>query len=159
MAGGAWAFSGPAATGGVLDPRHPVYATPAALEIEQLFESAAALARVKPPGFTVRLGLLAAEILALLRWSPRSRGETPRRIDALISESQALLAADLAGKQSLEQIARKLGLGYSYFRRRFKAQTGAIPEAVPDGDAASPGEEFAAELGADGEGDFGAVGV
>ncbi len=113
---------------GVLDPRHPVYATPAALEIEQLFESAAVLARVKPPGFTVRLGLLAAEILALLRWSPRSRRAAPRRIDALISESQALLAGDLEEKHSLEQIARKLGLGYSYFRRRFKAQTGLSPK-------------------------------
>jgi AraC-like DNA-binding protein len=113
---------------GVIDPRHPVYATPPALEIEQLFESAATLARIKPPGFTVRLGLLAMEIMALLRWSPRSRRAAPRRIDELISESQALLAADLEEKQSLEQIARKLGLGYSYFRRRFKAQTGLSPK-------------------------------
>ncbi|HEX4140471.1 MAG TPA: AraC family transcriptional regulator [Candidatus Methylacidiphilales bacterium] len=113
---------------GVLDPRHPVYATPAALEIEQLFEQAATLARIKPPGFTVRLGLLAAEILALLRWSPRSRRATPRRIDELISESQELLAGDLEEKYSLEQIARRLGIGYSYFRRRFKAQTGLSPK-------------------------------
>lgn len=113
---------------GVIDPRRPVYATPPAVEIEQHYETAAALARIKPPGFTVRLGLLAAEILALLRWSPRSRRATPRRIDELISESQALLAGDLEEKQSLEQIARKLGLGYSYFRRRFKAQTGLSPK-------------------------------
>ncbi len=113
---------------GVIDPRHPVHATPAALEIEQIFDSAATLARIKPPGFTVRLGLLAAQILALLRWSPRSQRATPRRIDELISESQALLANDLEEKESLEQIARKLGLGYSYFRRRFKAQTGLSPK-------------------------------
>jgi AraC-like DNA-binding protein len=113
---------------GVIDPRRPVFATPPVLEVEQLFETAATLARIKPPGFTVRLGLLAAEILALLRWGPRSRQSAPQRIDTLISESQALLAGDLAGKLSLEQIARKLGLGYSYFRRKFKAQTGFSPK-------------------------------
>jgi AraC-like DNA-binding protein len=113
---------------GVIDPRRPVYATPPVLELEQLFETAATLARIKPPGFTVRLGLLAAEMLALLRWGPRSRGTAPRRIDALISESQALLAEDFAEKLSLEQIARRLGLGYSYFRRKFKAQTGFSPK-------------------------------
>jgi AraC-like DNA-binding protein len=113
---------------GVIDPRHPVYATPPAVEIEQIFEASAALARMKPPGFTVRLGLLAAEILALLRWSSRSKRAAPRRIDELISESQALLAGDLEEKQPLEQIARKLGMSYSYFRRRFKAQTGLSPK-------------------------------
>jgi AraC-like DNA-binding protein len=113
---------------GALDPRRPVYRTPPVLEVERLFEAAAALARVKPPGFTVRLGLLAAEILALLRWSPRSRKSAPRRIDLLISESQAMLAGNFAGQPSLEEVARKLGLGYSYFRRCFKAQTGLSPK-------------------------------
>ena len=113
---------------GLIDPRHPVYKTHSAAEIEQVFETAAALARIKPPGFTVRLGLLAMEILTLLRWSSHPRQTALRRMDQLISESQALLAADLEGKASLEQIARKLGIGYSYFRRKFKNQTGLSPK-------------------------------
>ncbi len=113
---------------GAIDPRHPVYRTHSGIEIEQIFEAAAALARIKPPGFTVRLGLLAAEILALLRWSSHPRHATVRRMDQVISESQALLAGDLAGKVSLEQVARRLGVGYSYFRRKFKSQTGLSPK-------------------------------
>jgi AraC-like DNA-binding protein len=113
---------------GVIDPRHPVYRTHSGVEIEQAFETAAGLARIKPPGFTVRLGLLAAEVLALLRWSSHPRHATLRRMDQVISESQALLAGDLEGKLSLEQIARQLGVGYSYFRRKFKAQTGLSPK-------------------------------
>jgi AraC-like DNA-binding protein len=113
---------------GIIDPKHPIYKTHSGAEIEHLFEAAAALARIKPPGFTVRIGLLAVEILALLRWSSHSRRATPRRMDQVISESQALLAGDLAGKLSLEQIARQLGVGYSYFRRMFKAQTGLSPK-------------------------------
>jgi len=71
--------------------------------------------------------LLAAEILALLRWTSH-RQATLRRMDQVISESQALLAGDLEGKLSLEQIARQIGVGYSYFRRKFKNQTGLSPK-------------------------------
>jgi AraC-like DNA-binding protein len=112
----------------IIDPRHPVYPTHSGVEIEQIFETAASLARIKPAGFTVRLGLLAAEILAVLRWSSRPRRAPLRRMDQVISESQAVLAGDLEEKLSLEQIARKLGVGYSYFRRKFKAQTGLSPK-------------------------------
>jgi AraC-like DNA-binding protein len=113
---------------GIIDPKHPVYQVHSSVEIEQVLESAAGLARLKPPGFTVRIGLLAAEILALLRLSSGPSQATHRRMDQVISESQALLAGDLEGKLSLEQIARKLGVGYSYFRRRFKNQTGLSPK-------------------------------
>jgi AraC-like DNA-binding protein len=112
----------------IIDPKHPVYTTHSGVEIEQAFESAAALARIKPPGFTVRLGLLATEVLALLRWSSRPRRATLRRMDQVISESQAMLAGDLTEKLSLEEIARRLGVGYSYFRRKFKNQTGLSPK-------------------------------
>jgi AraC-like DNA-binding protein len=112
----------------VIDPRHPVYPTHAGLEIEQIFEAAESLARLKPPGFTVRLGLLAAEILALLRWSSKPRRVALRRMEQVISESQALLSTDLEMRVSVEQIAARLGVGYSYFRRSFKAQTGLSPK-------------------------------
>ena len=112
----------------IIDPKHPVYKLRSSAEIEQIVDAGASLARFKPPGFTVRLGLLAAEILALLRWSSRPRRTTLRRMDQVISESQAMLAGDLSGKLSLEEIAGKLGVGYSYFRRSFKSQTGLSPK-------------------------------
>ncbi len=49
-------------------------------------------------------------------------------MDQVISDSQALLAGDLKEEVSLEEIARKLGVGYSYFRRKFKSQTGLSPK-------------------------------
>ncbi len=113
---------------GIIDPKHPIYKIHSGAEIEQFFEAAGALARLKPPGCSVRIGLLAVEILALLRWSFHARRSTLRRMDQVISESQALLAGDLEGKLSLEQTARRLGVGYSYFRRKFKVQTGLSPK-------------------------------
>jgi AraC-like DNA-binding protein len=116
---------------GVIDPRHPVYPASGShggAEIEQIFAQATSLARMKPPGFAVRLGILAAEILALLRWTSPPRRTALRRVDRIVSEAQALLAGDPGDRLPLEQIARKLGIGYSYFRRRFKAQTGFSPK-------------------------------
>ena len=125
-------FKGPYVDGlaqaGAIDPKHPVFKTHSGVEIEQVFEAAASLARMKPPGFTVRLGLLAADILALLRWSSHPRQATLQRMDQVISKSQAVLAGDLEGRLSLEQVARKVGVSYSYFRRKFKRQTGLSPK-------------------------------
>ncbi len=112
---------------GIIDPQHPLYRTHSALEVEDILEAALGLARLKPPGFTVRLGLMAAEILALLRWSSQPRHAARPRANQLISDAQALLARDVEGGLSLEQLARKLGIGYSYFRRKFKSQTGLSP--------------------------------
>lgn len=112
----------------IIDPREPVYQIQTIPEVEDLLESAHHLVRAKPPGFSVHLGFLAAQILTLLRSSSSRRQTTPRRIDGIVSESQALLAQNLGNNCSAEQIARQMGVGYSYFRREFKQQTGFSPK-------------------------------
>jgi AraC-like DNA-binding protein len=113
---------------GVIDPKNPVYRIEASNEIEGLLETAHHWVRAKPPGFSIRLGFLAVQILTLLRSGSIRHQTVPRRIERLISESQALLARDLEKNSSAEQIARRLGVGYSYFRREFKRQTGFSPK-------------------------------
>ncbi len=110
----------------IIDPRKPVYQVQTMAEIEARLSAAYDLARAKPPGFAVHLGLLAVQILALLHFGPHKRPTTPRRIDHLISESQTLLAQS-EKDVSAGRIARQLGIGYSYFRREFKKQTGFSP--------------------------------
>jgi AraC-like DNA-binding protein len=115
-------------TAKIIDPQKPVYQIQAVNEVEDLMESANRLARAKPPGFQVHLGLIAVQILTLLRSSSSRRQITPRRIDHIVSEAQALLARDLEKSSSPEEIARQLGIGYSYFRREFKHRTGFSPK-------------------------------
>ncbi len=115
-------------TASVIDPKNPVYQIEAHDEIEALFETAHRWVRAKSPGFPIRLGLLAVQILTLLRTGSPRQQAVPRRIEYLVSESQALLAQNLEKNISAEQIARKLGIGYSYFRREFKRQTGFSPK-------------------------------
>jgi AraC-like DNA-binding protein len=44
-----------------------------------------------------------------------------------MSESQTLLARGVEEGATAEKMARQLGIGYSYFRREFKKQTGFSP--------------------------------
>jgi AraC-like DNA-binding protein len=114
---------------GAIDPHQCVFPLGAnTAEVEALLSSAATMARFKPPGFGVQLGLVAAQILALLRWNSSMRRTSVRRMDQVISQAQALLTQDHTQRISLEQVAQKLGVGYSYFRHRFKAQTGLSPK-------------------------------
>ena len=113
---------------GIIDPKNPVYQIEAPDEIEGLFETAHRWVRAKSPGYSIRLGLLAVQILTLLRTGSPRQQTVPRRIEHLVSESQALLAQNLEKNISAEQIARKLSIGYSYFRREFKRQTGFSPK-------------------------------
>ena len=112
----------------VIDPKNPVYRVHSLEAIDDIFDAAHLLARSKPPGFTVRLGLLAVQALTLVRASsPRTRS-APRRVDDLVSKAQALFAQNISSERSVEATARQLGIGYSYFRREFKRQTGFSPK-------------------------------
>jgi AraC-like DNA-binding protein len=113
---------------GLIDPKNPVYRVRLMREVQEQLDNAHYLARTKPPAFPVQLGLIAVQILTLFRSSPQRRKAPPRRMEGLVSEAQALLGQNLEASLTAEQIAQKLGIGYSYFRREFKRQTGFSPK-------------------------------
>jgi len=112
----------------IINPKHPVYRVEATHEVLGFLEEARRLAKLKPPGFSVRIGLIALQILTLLDWKKARTSPGVRRIDRLISESQTMMTRKPDGSISPESIARRMGVGYSYFRRMFKQQTGFSPK-------------------------------
>ena len=114
--------------GKIINPRHPVYRVEATHEVLAFFEEARRLARLKPPAFSVRIGLIALQILTLLDWKKNRSSSGIRRIDRIISEAQTMMTRKPDGSLSPESIARSMGVGYSYFRRKFKQQTGFSPK-------------------------------
>jgi AraC-like DNA-binding protein len=114
--------------GGIIDPKRPVHRLREIDELESFLEKAQQLALAKPAGCSVRLGLLAVQILPLLLWSSGARHSVPRRMERIVSRSQTLLARESPQSASIEETARQLGVGYSYFRREFRQQTGLSPK-------------------------------
>ncbi|MEI8342873.1 MAG: AraC family transcriptional regulator [Verrucomicrobiota bacterium] len=112
----------------VIDPHHPVYKTSNRHEILALLEETQRLARLKPLGFSIQIALIGLQILTLLYWKRRRQYSAPSRIDSLISEAQNRMMGGTKEALSGEEIARDLGIGYSYFRRMFKKQTGLSPK-------------------------------
>jgi AraC-like DNA-binding protein len=112
----------------ILAPAQPVHLLGLEPEILATFAAAGQLARSKPSGFQVRLGLLGLQILPHLAWPRPIPGSPSQSMEQIIRESLNLLAAHLDQPLSPEAIARDLGVGYSYYRRAFKAQTGFSPK-------------------------------
>jgi AraC-like DNA-binding protein len=112
----------------ILRPEHPVHPIGEVPEILALFTAAGQLARTKLPGFQVKLGLLGLQILTQITWPTAVPGSASQRLERVIQQALQLLASHLDQPVSPEWIARELHIGYSYFRRAFKAQTGFSPK-------------------------------
>ncbi|PTY06068.1 hypothetical protein DB346_01495 [Verrucomicrobia bacterium LW23] len=117
----------------VISPRECLFRTGtetgagAGVEIAGLFASASRVAHERAPGFQVRLGMIAMQILTLLVAQVPAGGTAGRR--DVVGEAIRLLSGHLSQKISPEWVARRLHTSYSHFRRIFKEQTGLSPKA------------------------------
>lgn len=86
----------------------------------QLVKSAA-------PGARAKAGAAAHVLLAQLaaQSGPDAR---PPRAAGIIADAERLLAANLDRPIPMPALARRLGVGYSYFRREFRTRTGLSPK-------------------------------
>lgn len=112
---------------GILDPRRAVFHKPQDSELENAWERARQTGWAKPPNFTVRLGAIGLEILVKLQEKARPP-RLPRRIEDIVSRAQTQLSDIDDDVATIEEMATRLGVGYSHFRRAFKHQTGFSPK-------------------------------
>lgn len=77
-------------------------------------------------GFQPELSAAALRALALCHGISRSR-RRPSRMQQAVAEAERYLNDHHADAVNVEQLARRLGVAYSHFRRTFRAQTGFAP--------------------------------
>jgi AraC-like DNA-binding protein len=83
-------------------------------------------ARSAGPGFSAELAAAALAVLAA--WETAGRIHPTRsRLSRVILEAERLLGEQLTEPVNVQALARRLGVGYTHFRRAFKAQTGFAP--------------------------------
>ena len=92
------------------------------------FQRCHALAQRRDSNSQAMLSTLGLHLLSALPSAVKSRNNFARRIDEIILEAQSLIEGTYQETLSMEQLARRLHIGYSYFRQAFKARTGLSPK-------------------------------
>lgn len=113
---------------GVLSPDSPLHSF-TGTSSESLVSRLHARLRENASGFDPELTGLAWQLLAQLA-SARLRASPPETdIARAVRRAESLLAARLEHPPAMPDLARELGVAYSYFRREFVRRTGHSPHA------------------------------
>jgi len=116
-----------ATSAGLLRPERPVSHVGFPQELLQAYDRCHALARQRSIGFQSMLSTMGLHLLAiLLRAGPGCTG-APRPIEQKIREAQRMLAQHYREELDMQELAQKLNVSYSSFRRAFKAQPDLVP--------------------------------
>lgn len=108
-------------------PEQPVQHLGVRDEILELFLKAIGLLRNEPPEYQLLLGTLATHTVAHVLSALRQRSHEDRSVAEVIREAKRWLVSEPAQAENLDQLASRLNLSYSSFRRLFKAETGFSP--------------------------------
>lgn len=110
----------------VLSPRSPVYRPANREAVAAAFHRILEVLRESDGAAGPLTGAWALEVVATLH-GDRGRQRPPRPVELAVAQAQRILAQNLASPPPLEKLSRDVSLGYSYFRREFKAVTGESP--------------------------------
>lgn len=111
---------------GVISIRQCVLQGVGEIGVVELFDKLHSLLRGRHQYTVPELANAAHKLLGLCT-ELQNTGEIPSRISALVRRAEEHLAAQSMENVDLEALARRLGVGYSYFRRIFREQTGLSP--------------------------------
>jgi AraC-type DNA-binding domain-containing proteins len=112
----------------LLRPERPVWRIGLLPDLLQCFERCHALAQRRSAGSQAMLATLGLHLLSILQGAHRLRPGFRRPIDERIQQAQLIIARRYHETIIVEELARQLHIGYSYFRQAFKAQTGLSPK-------------------------------
>jgi AraC-like DNA-binding protein len=95
--------------------------------LDAALETIHARSRAGPAGFDAERAAGAFAALAAWKKSEQSTSSRHDRLTAAVEEAERYLADHHAEPVNIEQLARRLGVAYSHFRRAFKTHTGFAP--------------------------------
>ena len=108
-------------------PEQPIQHIGVRDDILDLFLKAIELLRREPPEYQLLLGTLAMQVIAHALSALKHKTHEDRPLAEIIREAKRWLVRDPIQSENLDQLASRLNLSYSSFRRLFKAETGFSP--------------------------------
>lgn len=112
----------------VLHPGQPVHLVRQLARMDDHLEQIHARLRFSTLGFDPEIGAATLAILAQICAEQRAGTGGPSLIDQIVVKAQTILAAPPYASFSIPELAQRLGVGYSHFRREFKRRTGLSPK-------------------------------
>lgn len=107
-------------------PENPVLHIGLRDDILDLFLNAIELSRNEPPDYHLVLGTLATQVIARLLSALKHKHHEGRPVPEIVREAKRWLMCEPT-RQNLDQLALRLNMSYTSFRRLFKAETGYSP--------------------------------
>jgi AraC-like DNA-binding protein len=112
----------------LLRPERPLLRVGLLPDLLQCFERCHALAQRRSAESQAMLSTLGLHMLSILQGATRLHRSLRRPIDERVQQAQLIIARRYHEAIVVEELARELHIGYSYFRQAFKAQTGLSPK-------------------------------
>ncbi len=111
---------------GLFNLEKPVHHMGLNQEIMVDFEQIIRFCRQQPPGFQVRLGAMVLQLLAHIHTSKLS-SQTTQKDSELVQMARAVMQLHIDEGIEINQIAKELGVGYTYLLGIFRQYTGLTP--------------------------------
>lgn len=111
----------------LFDVQEPIFYIKNYLVIESLFEEIISFGRDEKPGYQQIISGLVLQILGQIHLSLKGKSFTGKPIEDKINKARLIMNENIGTSVDLKQIADKLNLSYSLFRKRFKEYTGVSP--------------------------------
>jgi len=112
---------------GVFTEKASVRAGVLAFGMEELLNHVHALSRNGPPGFSAPRAAAALAVLAAWECAGREQGRALSRLMRAVGDAECFLSEHYAEAIDVRELAVRMGVAYSHFRRAFKQNTGFSP--------------------------------
>ncbi len=112
---------------GFFTPAAPLFHPGARGDIHNLFRQGVAAARRQRSGYQQVLAGITHLLLGLAAADERQSGLGTEGLDGIIEQAKLLMEQQIEQSLPCEQIARRVGMGYSRFRKLFRQYTGVSP--------------------------------
>ena len=111
----------------VFTPEDPVLEVGLNERLVRLYNEVLQQIETEEIGYKEVIASLTYQILALVHAAERQRQFGSKEAAGIIQKAQLYLIEDLRRPVNFEQLAAELGVGYSWFRKRFRHYTGLSP--------------------------------
>ena len=124
-------FKGPFAEhllkNGIINKRDPVFNTGHNEKLLHLYQEVIETAKSEQPGYQIIIAGMIIQIIGIATSLVKEKNFEGKNIESLIKKAKLLLIDDPNHPISPKEVANKLDVGYSWFRKMFKKYTGIAP--------------------------------